>query len=106
MSKQPSSPPPGDKPVPTAPPPPPAWRHWLWPIALIAMLGLYFFLPGINSSSPVSLSYSTFIKDAKAHQIKDVTIAASQVNPTANGTLTNGKDFTTVIPGTVNPQFS
>ena len=57
MSKQPNPPPPGDKPVNSAPPPPPAWRHWLWPIALLAVVVLYIFLPGINVKTQVSLQY-------------------------------------------------
>src|SRR6266702_5164021 len=100
MSKQPSSPPPGDKPAPTAPPPPPAWRHWLWPVALVAMLALYFFLPGINSTSTVTLSYSAFLSKASSHQVKTVQIGSpsSGSNTSITGTLTNGKDFTTVGP--------
>ncbi len=101
MSKQPNPPPPGDKPIRTAPPPPPGWRHWLWPIALMAVVVLYFFLPGIHVSTPVSLNYSQFISDASAHKIKTVTFAnsSSGSNTTVSGTLTNGKSFTTVIPG-------
>jgi cell division protease FtsH len=100
MSKQPSSPPPGDKPTPTAPPPPPAWRHWLWPIAIIAMLVLYFFLPGIHTSTPVSLSYSAFLNKAASRQVKTVQIGspASGSNTNITGTLTNGKSFTTTGP--------
>ncbi len=105
MSKQPSAPPPGDKPAPTAPPPPPSWRHWLWPIALLAMLVLWFYLP-LSQSSTITLSYSQFMAKATAHQIKDVTIAATATNPVANGTLTNGKAYTTVLTGTVNPQYA
>src|ERR1017187_9268211 len=101
MSKQPIAPPPGDRPVPTAPPPPPAWRHWLWPIAIVAMLVLYFLLPGFKAGSSVSLSYSTFISDAGQHKVKDVVFASSSNggNTSASGTLTSGKSFTTVIPG-------
>ncbi|HEY2688195.1 MAG TPA: ATP-dependent zinc metalloprotease FtsH [Streptosporangiaceae bacterium] len=101
MSKQPNPPPPGDKPVRTAPPPPPKWRHWLWPIALIAFIALYVFLPGINVNTPVSLSYSQFISDASAHKIKTVTFdnGASGSNTSATGELTSGKSYTTVIPG-------
>ncbi len=101
MSKQPNPPPPGDKPIRTAPPPPPAWRHWLWPLALVAVVLLYIFLPGINVNTPVSLSYSQFIADASAHKIKTVDFGngASGSNTTATGTLTNGKEYTTVIPG-------
>jgi len=101
MSKQPIPPPPGDKPVPTAPPPPPAWRHWLWPIALIAMLALYIFLPRLNTSVTVTLNYSQFITYANQHKIKNVTFESSSSgsNTSASGTLRNGKSYTTEIPG-------
>jgi cell division protease FtsH len=101
MSKQPNPPPPGDKPVNSAPPPPPAWRHWLWPIALLAVVMLYIFLPGINVKTPVSLQYSQFIADASAHKVKTVTFASSSsgANTSASGELTNGTSYTTVIPG-------
>jgi cell division protease FtsH len=100
MSKQPSAPPPGDKPSPTAPPPPPAWRHWLWPIALIATLALYFFLPSINSSSTVTLTYSQFLTDVNTNKIKsaDFGSGANGANRTVTGTLRNSKNFTTVAP--------
>src|ERR1017187_4414700 len=108
MSKQPIPPPPGDKPVPSAPPPPPAWRHWLWPGALLVMVVLYLFLPGIHLTQPVSLHYSQFISDANAHKVKDVTFGSGTngSNTTVTGTLTSGKDFTTVIPGQPTPQLS
>jgi cell division protease FtsH len=108
MSKQPSAPPPGDKPAPTAPPPPPAWRHWLWPIALIATVVLYVLLPGINNSSTVTLTYSQFNHAASQHQVKDVTFASSANggNTSASGTLTNGKSYTTVIPGAPSTQLA
>jgi len=101
MSKQPNPPPPGDKPVRTAPPAPPRWLRWLWPIGLLVSVGLFIFLPGINVSTPVSLSYSQFIADASAHKIKTVTFGngASGSNTTATGELTSGKSYTTVIPG-------
>jgi cell division protease FtsH len=101
MSKQPNSPPPGDKSHPTAPPPPPGWRHWLWPIALFATVLLYLFLPGISVKTPVSLDYSQFIADASAHKIKTVDFAngSSGSNTPVSGTLSNGQSYTTVIPG-------
>ena len=101
MSKQPNPPPPGDKPVRTAPPAPPRWLRWLWPAAIFATLLLFIFLPGINVRTPVSLSYSQFIADASAHKIKTVTFGngASGSNTTATGELTSGKSYTTVIPG-------
>jgi len=99
MSKQPSAPPPGDKPTPTAPPPPPAWRHWLWPIALIATLGLYFFLPSISTSRTVTLTTSQFFNDVSAKQIKSANFGngANGSNRTVTGTLLNGRNFTTVV---------
>jgi cell division protease FtsH len=108
MSKQPTAPPRGDKPVPTAPPPPPAWRHWLWPAALLVTVVLYLFLPGIHVVQPVSLTYSQFISDAGAHKIKDVTFGSSSAgsNTTVTGTLADGKQFTTVIPGQPTTTFS
>jgi cell division protease FtsH len=108
MSKQPSSPPPGDRPARQAPPPPPGWRHWLWPVALFASLLLFIFLPGINIKQPVSLTYSQFIADANAHKVKTVNFGngSSGSNTVATGTLTNGTSYTTVIPGGANPTFS
>jgi cell division protease FtsH len=101
MSKQPNPPPPGDKPVRTAPPPPPGWRHWLWPIALLATVLLYFILPALHGSTPVSLQYSQFAADASAHKIKTVTFANGSTgsNTVATGELTSGGSYTTVIPG-------
>jgi cell division protease FtsH len=101
MSKQANPPPTGDRPTPTAPPQPPSWRHWLWPIALIATLALWVFLPGINVTQPKVLSYSTFISYAKGHRIKTVTFESSSngSNTTATGDLSSGKSYTTVIPG-------
>jgi cell division protease FtsH len=108
MSKQPTAPPPGDKPVPTAPPPPPGWRHWLWPGILLAMVVLYLFLPGFHATQQVSLTYSQFIADANAHKVKDVTFGSSTngTNTVVTGTLTSGKQFTTVIPGQPTTAFS
>jgi cell division protease FtsH len=100
MSKKPIPPPVGDKPTPTAPPPPPAWRHWLWPVALLATLALYFLLPGLASTSTVTLNYSQFQSDAASHQIKTVQIGSPSngSNTTITGTLKGGKDYTTVGP--------
>jgi cell division protease FtsH len=108
MSKQPSAPPPGDKPAPSAPPPPPAWRHWLWPIALIATVALYVLLPGISGPSTVTLNYGQFIQQASQHKIKDVTFSSSSNggNTSASGTLANGKPYTTVIPGAPTTQLA
>ncbi|HVX23348.1 MAG TPA: ATP-dependent zinc metalloprotease FtsH [Acidimicrobiales bacterium] len=96
MTNQAQSPPPGDRPVPTAPPPPPAWRHWLWLLPIAAFMVLWFVLPGLPKSTPThNLTYSQFISDVDTKQIKSVTISS---NGTASGGLRNGHDFTTQIP--------
>ena len=99
MSKQPIPPPEHDRPTPMAPPPPPAWRHWLWPIAIGLVLLAWFFLPAIHTTPTVTLTYSQFLSDVNAHKVKTVTIGSSSTtNAPANGTLKSGTDYTTVIP--------
>jgi len=93
MSKQATPPPGGGKPTPTAPPPPPAWRNWLWPIMILAILALFYLLP--TRSSPTS--YSQFLSDVQHHQVKSLQLSGS-VGGTSSGTLTNGTNFTVVIP--------
>jgi cell division protease FtsH len=95
MTKPASPPPKGDKPVPVAPPPPPKWRHWLWLGAFVLFLLLFFVLPATRISQPVNLTYSQFLEDVSNKQIKTFTINA---NGSATGTLTNGKQYTTVVP--------
>jgi cell division protease FtsH len=100
MSKTPLAPPPGDKPVRTAPPPPPAWRHWLWVVALFVAL-LYILPSFVHTTSPTQLTYTQFISEVNAHKIKTITLpsaASSGANVTATGALTNGHQFSTVIP--------
>jgi cell division protease FtsH len=101
MSKQVKSPPAGDRPSGSAPPAPPNWRNWLWPLALLAVVVLYLVVPGIHVKTPVSLSYSQFAADARVHKVKTVTFASSSggSNTPASGELTNGTRYTTVIPG-------
>jgi cell division protease FtsH len=96
MTKKASPPPPGDKPSPSAPPPPPAWRHWLWPVAILIMLGLWIALPAAHSTPQVSLTYSQLQSKLDAHQVKSIKLAPS--GQTSTGVLTDGKDFTTVVP--------
>jgi cell division protease FtsH len=102
MSKQATPPPRGDKPKPSAPPPPPAWRHWLWPIAIAVIFFLYLFLPTRTSST--SLTYTKFLADASAHQVKTIDIA-STAGGTSSGTLSNGKSYTVVIPPQAQQSF-
>src|SRR5215469_9628771 len=100
MSKTPAAPPPGDKPVRTAPPQPPGWRHWLWLVWLVLLLVLL--LPYFVHTTPAeSLSYTQFSGDVAAHKVTSVTIpspASEGANVTVTGTLTSGKQFTAVTP--------
>src|SRR5579859_5125275 len=95
MSKQATPPPDGGKPAPTAPPPPPAWRNWLWPIMIFAILALFFLLP--TRSTSTSLTYSKFLSDVSSHQVQSLQISGS-VGGTSTGTLTNKTTFTVVLP--------
>jgi cell division protease FtsH len=100
MSKTPLAPPKGDKPVRTAPPPPPAWRHSLW--LLVVLVALLYIVPSfVHTTSPVTLSYSQFVNDVAAHKVKTVNIpspASADANVTATGTLSSKKDYQAVIP--------
>ncbi|HEX6447832.1 MAG TPA: ATP-dependent zinc metalloprotease FtsH [Trebonia sp.] len=97
MSKQAKSPPPGEKPGPGNPaPPPPAWRHWLLPIGLLVAFFLWLWLPTVHSASQTTLTYTQFQSDVAAHKVKTVEIA--QPGGTSTGTLTNGTNYTVVIP--------
>ena len=101
MSKRPLPPPPGDKPVRTAPPAPPAWRHMLWLVVLVVAL-LYIVPAFVHTTSPTSLTYSQFLTDVAAGKVKNIDIpspASAGANVTATGTLTDKKAYTTVIPG-------
>jgi cell division protease FtsH len=95
VTKQVNPPPPGDRPAPSAPPSPPRWRHWLWPVALLAFLVLWVVLPTLHSNQVVTLSYSEFLTKVSSQQVKTVTL-----NPDggASGTLKNGSTYSTVVP--------
>ena len=60
---------------------------------------LFLFLPRFGGITTVNLSYSTFISDVQAHQVKTFTLDNSTGSTApATGTLKNGKNYTTVIP--------
>ncbi len=98
MSKQANPPPPGDKPGPGTPPPapPPRWRHWLLPAAVLVAIFLWLYLPALHSGSQTSLTYTQWLNDVTKHSVKTVTIAQS--GGTSSGTLTDGTNYTVVIP--------
>ncbi len=102
MTKPAVTPPTRDKGAPVAPPPPPQWRHYLWVVASIIFIALYFLLPTTKAAQPESLNYTQFLKDVAAKQVKSVTIGA---NGQATGTLTNGHAYSTVIPTQAGQQF-
>ena len=102
MSKQATPPPPGDKAKPSAPPPPPTWRNWLWPIMIVVIFALFFLLP--HGTPSTSLTYSQFLSDVSAHQVKTIQIASTQ-GGTSSGTLSNGKTYTVVIPPQAGPDL-
>jgi cell division protease FtsH len=97
MSKQASTPPPGDKPAPgKTPPPPPAWRHSLLPMALIVAFFLWIFLSPLHGTSSTNLTYTQFRNDLSAKTVKTVNIP--QGTGSASGTLKNGSNFTVTVP--------
>ncbi len=100
MSKTPAAPPPGDRPVGTAPPQPPGWRHWLWLLWLVIIL--LWVVPAFVHTTPQSvLTYTQFSTDVAAHKVKSVSIpspASEGANVTVTGTFTDGKDFSAVTP--------
>jgi cell division protease FtsH len=100
MSKTPATPPPGDKPVGSAPPHPPGWSRWLWLLWLVVIL--LWVVPSFVHTTPTTpLNYSQFTSDVTAHKIKTVSIpspSSEGANVTVTGTLTNGKDFSAVTP--------
>src|ERR1700733_5135686 len=71
MSKQASTPPPGDKPAPgKTPPPPPAWRHSLLPLAIIVAFFLWIFLSPLHGTSSTNLTFTQFQHDLATKTVK------------------------------------
>ncbi len=97
MRKQ-ARPTPDDKPNPpqTAPPKPPRGRNGIWLLALLAAFFLWLVLPPVHSTSSTSLTYSQFLTDVSQHKVKTVDIAPE--GGTSTGTLTDGTNYTVVIP--------
>ena len=95
MTKPANSPSTSDKGAPSALPPPPAWRHYLWLVAVVSFIVLFYLVPATSNQTHVTLNYSKFLKNVAAHKVKSVTINSSGV---ATGNLTNGNQYTTAIP--------
>jgi cell division protease FtsH len=100
MSKTPATPPPGDKPVGSAPPHPPGWSRWLWLLWLVIIL-LWVVPAFVHTTPSTTLTYTQFTSDVTAHKIKTVDIPSPSTegaNVTVTGTFTGGKDFSAVTP--------
>jgi cell division protease FtsH len=102
MTKKASTPPTRDTGTPTAPPTPPAWRHYLWLMASVIFIVLFFILPTTRGQQAVTLNYSQFLHDVSGHQVKTVSITTSG---SASGTLKGGKSYTTAIPPQAGQSF-
>ncbi len=88
--------PPRDRPPTPAPPRPPGWRPWVL-VAGIVLTALLFFSPSVNTNSKPThnYSYTDFIGQVTANQVKTATIDA---DGRVSGTLANGDKYTSVIP--------
>jgi cell division protease FtsH len=95
MTKPASTPPQGGKPVPSAPPPPPSWRHWLWALAAVVFILLFFVMPATGVRAPVSLTYSQFVHDVTTDKVSTVTL---RPDGSASGLLKNGHSYTSAYP--------
>lgn len=85
--------PPGEPPKPPASPPTPGWRRWLLPIVLVIV-----FLVLLMRSQPspgTSVTYSQFLGKVNTGQVKTVDINDKGA---VDGTLKDGRKFTTQIP--------
>jgi cell division protease FtsH len=62
---------------------------------IVAIFVLFYLLPTRTPST--SLTYTQFLNDVSANQVKTVQLASSS-GGTSNGTLTNGSSYTVVVP--------
>jgi cell division protease FtsH len=102
VTRQASTPPTDDRGKQTAPPPPPAWRHYLWLIAIGLFIVLYVVLPTVHTGKNVNLTYSKFIDDVTAKKVKTVDL---HTDGSATGNLTDGSKYTTAIPPQAGEEF-
>jgi cell division protease FtsH len=62
---------------------------------IVVIFALFYLLP--HGTPSTSLTYSQFLSDVNAGQVKTVQLASTS-GGTSTGTLTNGKSFTVVVP--------
>ena len=96
MNKLVTPPPDGGRPAPSAPPSPPRW-YWvvLAGLGLMVVQWVVFSALSGNGVPSHTLTYSRFLSDVAAREVKTVTITSSGQ---ASGTLAGGHGYTTVIP--------
>jgi cell division protease FtsH len=87
-----------DRPPAPAPPPPPRWRTWLLPIGLLITL-LLLFTPHASSTPTHNYSYSKFLSQVDAGNVR-----TASINPTGaiSGALKKGGNYTSQIPVAIN----
>jgi cell division protease FtsH len=68
----------------------------LWALAIGVLLALLFVPSKSTTSTPVSISYSTFLTKVTANDVKNVSI--NQSSGVIDGSYTNGKSFTAQGP--------
>ncbi len=76
-----------------APPPPPPWRNWLLYLGVFATVLL--FLLTLSGRGSTTLTYTQFVNDVTGNRVKTAVIDS---NGGVSGTLTDGSDYTTQIP--------
>jgi len=69
---------------------------------IFVIFALFFLLP--TRSASTSLTYSKFLSDVSAHQVKTVQLAGT-TGGTSSGTLTNGKSYSVVVPPQAGPDL-
>jgi cell division protease FtsH len=92
-----SGPPPD--PLPKAPPQQPRWREWLLLPLSILVIVVLIVLPGLWSTSAVSLSYTDLLAKVDGGQVVSVTI---DDHGSVSGAFRDGSTFTSQIPTALN----
>ena len=84
------------EPTRTPPPPPPRWRVWLLVFGVLLTV-ILFLIPSMTGKSTPnhSFTYSDFLGQVNANQVKTATISASGH---VSGSLKNGDNYTSQIP--------
>jgi cell division protease FtsH len=75
--------------------PPPRWRAWIL-LAGIILTALLLFRPAMSTTAaPTKLSYTEFVQDVTANQVKTASVGTTGA---VKGTLSSGATYTTQVP--------